>query len=113
MMLIKDNERNCGKWRIAIVDELITGQDGIVGATRMKTGTGLYLERVLQQLYFLELACDCAPQRAQNVPSINAVEFYPRREMSQAPQDAQLLYNYKTFILFQIRDNAILVFIFE
>jgi len=47
MMLVKDDERNRGKWEMGIVDGLITGGDGIVRAVRMKTATGLYLEREL------------------------------------------------------------------
>ena len=89
VMLVKDDERNRGKWKIGIVDELITGRDGIVRAARMKTGTGSYLERALQQLYPLELSCDREPRRAQNVLSVNAVEFAPRRETRQAARDAR------------------------
>ena len=89
VMLVKDDERNRGKWKMGIVDGLITGRDGIVRAARMKTATGSYLERALQQLYPLELSCDREPQRAQNVLSVNAAEFAPRREMRQAARDAR------------------------
>ena len=89
VMLVKDDERNRGKWKMGIVDRLITGRDGIVRAARMKTATGSYLERALQQLYPLELSCDREPQRAQNVLSVNAAEFAPRREPRQAAQDAR------------------------
>ena len=89
VMLVKDDERNRGKWKMAIVDELIAGRDGIVRAARMKTGTGSYLERALQQLYPLELSCDREPWRAQNVLSVNATEFTPRRETRQAARDAR------------------------
>ena len=90
VMLVKDDERNRGKWKMGIVVELITGRDGIVRAasSRMKTGTGSYLEQALQQLYLLELSCDREPQRAQNVLSVNAAEFTPRRETRQAARDA-------------------------
>lgn len=74
---------------MGIVDALIAGRDGIVRAARMKTGTGSYLERALQQHYPLELACDREPRRAQNVLSVNAAEFAPRRATRQAAQDAR------------------------
>lgn len=87
-MLVKDDERNRGKWKMGIVVEVITGRDGIARAARMKTGTGSYLQRGLQQLYPLELSCDREPQRAQNELSVNAAEFTPRRETRQAARDA-------------------------
>ena len=89
VMLVKDDERNREKWKMGIVDGLITGRDGIVRAARMKTATGSYLERALQQLYPLELSCDRELQRAQNVLSVNAAEFAPRRETRQAARDAR------------------------
>ena len=47
VMLVKDDERNRGKWKMGIIVEVITGRDGIARAARMKTGTGSYLERAL------------------------------------------------------------------
>ena len=88
VMLVKDDERNRGKWKMGIVVETITRRDGIVRAARMKTRTGSYLERALQQLYPLELSCDSEPQGTQNVVSVNAAEFAPRRETRQAARDA-------------------------
>jgi len=108
VMLVKDDDTNRGKWKMGIVDGLITGQDGIVRAARMKTATGSYLERALQKLYPLELSCDYEPQRAQNVLSVNAAEFAPRRKTRQAARDARGRIaalandenNYVTFALF-------------
>jgi len=88
VMLVKDDDTNRGKWKMGIVDGLITGQDGRVRAARMKTATGSHLERALQKLYPLELSCDYEPQRAQNVLSVNAAEFAPRRKTRQAARDA-------------------------
>ena len=88
VMLVKDDERNRGKWKMGIVVEVITGRDGIARAARIKTGTGSYLERALQQLYPLELSCDREPQGAQNVLRVNAAEFAPRGETRQAARDA-------------------------
>ena len=88
VMLVKDDERNRGKWKMGIVVKVITGRDGMARAVRMKTGTGSYLERALQQLYPLALSCDCEPQGAQNVLTVNPAEFAPRRETRQAARDA-------------------------
>ena len=90
VMLVKGDERNRGKWKMGIDVELSTGRDGIVRAasSRMKTLTGSYLERALQQLYPLELSCDREPQRAQYVLSVNAAEFSPGRETRQTARDA-------------------------
>ena len=50
VMLMKDDKRNRGKWKMGIVDELITRRDDKVRAAGMKTGTVSYLERAVQQL---------------------------------------------------------------
>ena len=86
-MLVKDDERNRGKWRMEIAVDVITGRDGIARTARMKTGTGSYLARALQQLYPFELSCDREPQTAQNVLSVNAAKFAPRSETKQAARD--------------------------
>ena len=126
-MLVKGDERNRGKWKMGIVVEIITGRDGIARAARIKTGTGSYLERALQQLYPLELLCDREPQGAQNVLSVNAAELAPRRETRQAARDAlrriaafsndesnlKKLWHLRNFALYQIRDNAIILFVFK
>jgi len=44
-------------------------------------------------LQLQQMPCVCEPQRAQNVLSVDAAEFTPRREMRQAarmPEDALL-----------------------
>ena len=88
VMLIKDEERNRGKWKMGVVVEVITGRDGIARAARMKTGTGSYLERALQQLYPLKMSCDREPQGAQNVLSVNAAQFALSIETRQPARDA-------------------------
>lgn len=56
-MLIKEDERNCGKWKIGIVDQLVAGLDGVVRAAKLRAGNSNF-ERALQQLYPLELKCE-------------------------------------------------------
>ena len=57
VMLIKGDERNRGHWKIGVIDTLIPGRDGIVRAVKLRAGKS-YLERAVQHLYPLELACD-------------------------------------------------------
>ena len=55
-VIIKDEQKNRNHWKLAIVTELIQGRDGITRAAKLKTGKG-NLERAIQHLYPLELAC--------------------------------------------------------
>ena len=50
VMLIKEDERNRGKWKMGIVDHLITGHDGVVRGAKLRAGKS-YLERAIQHLY--------------------------------------------------------------
>ena len=56
-VIIKEEEKNRNKWKLAIVAELITGRDGTVRGARLKTSNGR-LERAVQHLFPLELSCD-------------------------------------------------------
>lgn len=44
-----------GFWKIACVQDLITGRDGQVRGAMIKTGTGSIMRRPLQKLYPLEI----------------------------------------------------------
>ena len=55
--IIKDEERNRNKWKMGIVEELISGQGGIIRAAKLLAGKGT-LEQAVQHLYPLELTCD-------------------------------------------------------
>ncbi|XP_068692915.1 uncharacterized protein [Montipora foliosa] len=57
VVIIKDENRDRNKWKLGIVEECITGRDGIVRAVKLRAGKG-HLERAIQQLYPLELSCD-------------------------------------------------------
>ena len=37
-LLIKDEKSNRGKWKMRIVDELITSRDGVVRAAKLRAG---------------------------------------------------------------------------
>ena len=53
----KDEDRNHNKWKFGVVEEEMTGRDGIVRAAKLRAGKTI-LGRAVQQLYPLELPCD-------------------------------------------------------
>ena len=57
VVIIKGDERNRAKWKLGIVEEFITGRDGVVRGAKLRAGRS-YLERAIQHLYPLELHCD-------------------------------------------------------
>ena len=79
VVLIKDEERNRGKWKIGIVVNLIRGRDGIVRAAKLRTGT-THIERAVQHLYPMELECDIQKEEPATELNPQAREFRPRRK---------------------------------
>ena len=57
VVIIKGEEKNRGLWKPGIVDELITGRDGVVRGAKLRAGRS-YQERPVQHLYPVELSCD-------------------------------------------------------
>ena len=57
VVIIKSDDKSRAKWPLGIVQELYPGRDGIIRAVRLRAGQS-YLERPIQHLYPLELACD-------------------------------------------------------
>ena len=57
VVIIKGNKKNCGQWKLGIVDELFPGSDGVIRAVKLRAGKS-YLERPIQRLYLLELSCN-------------------------------------------------------
>lgn len=86
-MLIKEDERNRGKWKMGIVYELIVGRDGVVWAAELRAGNS-YLDRALQQLYTLELACDRDTGRSKSQLNPDAEAFTPK-QTRRAAQEAR------------------------
>ena len=76
VVIIKNDERNRGKWQLGVIVQLLTGKDGIVREAKLRAGKGV-LERAVQQLYPLELSCDC--EKPKPVLRPQAPEFRPRR----------------------------------
>ena len=85
VVIIKDEERNRNKWKTGIVEELISGRDGIIRAAILRAGKGT-LERAVQHLYPLELTCD--RENVRSSPHLNpeALTFRPRRDAAVAAQ---------------------------
>ena len=67
------------------MEELFEGRDGKVRAVKLRAGK-TFLERPIQHLYPLELACDKVPERAAAPPQLNAAApvFRPRRDAAVA-----------------------------
>eukprot|EP00112_Aurelia_sp_Birch-Aquarium-sp1_P023331 Seg6901.3 transcript_id=Seg6901.3/GoldUCD/mRNA.D3Y31 product="hypothetical protein" protein_id=Seg6901.3/GoldUCD/D3Y31 len=78
-MLIKGDEKNRGHWKIGIIQQLITGRDGIVRGAKLRAGKST-LERAVQHLYPLELQCDNATVTTATELNADAREFRPRRD---------------------------------
>ena len=57
VILTKGEEKNRGRWAIGVVESLIRGKDNIVRAARLRSKKSR-IERAVQMLYSLELACD-------------------------------------------------------
>lgn len=84
--IIKDESKNRNKWTLGILEELITGRDGIVRGVKLRAGKK-YLERAVQQLYSLELFCDRPQlQEPPRAPVLNpgAPVYTPRRDAAVA-----------------------------
>ena len=64
VVFINGEERNCGKWKLGIVEDLITGRDGLVRPATLRAGKS-HLERPVQHLYPLELSCDRATKEPE------------------------------------------------
>ena len=83
VVLIKGEERNRGKWKIGVVDQMFEGRDGVIRAVRLRAGKS-FMERPVQHLYPLELSCDIRWKPQLNV---EAREFSPKRKAAKAARD--------------------------
>ena len=78
VVLVQTDNKNRGKWPLAIVQEAYPGKDGIVQAVCLKTSNGM-LERPVQHLYPMELTCD-VDQAVQLNPEAPSFAPPPRRD---------------------------------
>ena len=56
VVIIKSEEKNRAQWKLGIIDDLITGSDGLIRGVKLKSRKSR-LERPIQHLY-PELSCD-------------------------------------------------------
>ena len=78
-MLIKDDNKNRGKWNIGIVTDLYPGPDGEVRAVKLRVGNKVY-EKVIEHLYPMELSCNLESLNQDEMElNTNAGEFKPRQ----------------------------------
>ena len=61
-----------------MVDTLIEGRDGVARAVRLRSGKS-FIERPIQHLYPLQLACDVSTQREAIPLNAEAKEFRSSR----------------------------------
>ena len=57
VVMIKDESKERGKWKISIISELFQGKDDQIRGAQVKTPRG-YLDRPIQLLYPLALHCN-------------------------------------------------------
>lgn len=88
VMLIKEDKRNWGKWKMGIVDELITDRDGVARGAKLWVGKS-HLEQAIQHFYPLQLTCDRQTKGPGNKLNPDATEFTPQWETCRAAQDAR------------------------
>ncbi len=74
-VIVKTDDKNRGKWPLAIVEKVFPGPDGRTRAVQLKTKNGV-LERPVQHLYPLELQC-VAKEKNANEGHIQ-VQLNPR-----------------------------------
>ena len=77
MVIVRGDEGNRGKWSLGVIVDLFEGRDGVVRAAKLRAGKS-FLERPVQHLFPLELACD-NPVQVQNTTDPNPE---PRRSRS-------------------------------
>ena len=82
MLIIRSDEKNRTQWKLGVVDDLITGCDGVVRGAKLRSSKSS-LERPLQHLYPLELSCDSTVETTTSGP-VNTQVVRPQRNAAAA-----------------------------
>ena len=86
VVIIKSDEKNRAQWKLGVVEDLITGRDGVVRGAKLRTPKSV-MERAVQHLYPLELNCDIGVEnretRSEDLDPAAPV-FRPRRNAAVA-----------------------------
>ena len=87
VVVVQTDEKNRGCWPLAMVIDTYPGKDGVTRAVRIKMPKG-EIERPVQHLYPLELACDKYKETEQQ-PKLNpnAPAFRQRRDAAVAADE--------------------------
>ena len=94
VVIVRGDESNRGKWPLGVIADLFEGRDGVVRAAKLRAGKS-FLERPVQHLFPLELACD-NPVQMQNTPDPN-----PEPRSSRTRRDAAVAANVRIRDAFQ------------
>ena len=82
VVMIKGEEKNRGKGKIRIIENIFMGKDNTIRSIRIHTRKSV-IERPTQLLYLMELHCDSRTTTSNNqgekTLDINAEEFQPKR----------------------------------
>ena len=81
VVIIKSVERNRNCWPLGIIEEFIVGRDQVVRDAKLRVGKSV-LERAVQHLYPLALACDKTPPPNKPTP------LNPRAPIFRLKRDA-------------------------
>ena len=77
--MIKGDEKNCGKWKIEIIENIFMDKENQIKSIRIRTGTSV-IERPIQLLYPMELHCysKSTTSNTKQDKTLNADEFGPK-----------------------------------
>ena len=86
VVLIKDEEKNRGKWNIGIVQHINKGKDGNIHSVKLRCKKTI-LERAIQHLYPMELTCLSYKAPKEVVLDPNARDFSSKRNAAVAANE--------------------------
>ena len=82
MVIIERDEKNRGKWKIGIIENIFVGTGNTIRSVRIRTRKGI-IERPVQLLYPMDLQCDSKTinSKTQDNKTLNvgAEEFWAER----------------------------------
>ena len=82
MLIIRSDEKDRTQWKLGVVNDLITGCDGVVRGAKLRSSKSS-LKRPLQHLYPLELSCDSTVETTTSGP-VDTQVVRPQRDTAAA-----------------------------
>ena len=80
--MIKEEEKNCVKWKIRIIENIFMGKRITIRSVKIRTGKS-FIERTIQLLYPVELHCysntTISNTQDDKTSNVNTEEFRPKR----------------------------------